>query len=126
MRKWWMCSKGKVCEEYMALLRTETIGGAGLTRNFMTFLKSPHSVLIRIARLRWAGHVERMDENCMSRRLMYVQPEGLRKVGRPRARWRDYVGEDARMLGLRSWWATAMNREDWRKLLKEAKTLYEL
>jgi hypothetical protein len=67
-----------------------------------------------------------MHENCMPRRLMYVQPGGLRKVGRPRARWRDEVGKDARMLGLRSWWATAMNREEWRKLLKEAKTLYEL
>jgi hypothetical protein len=30
------------------------------------------------------------------------------------------------MLGIRSSWATAMNREEWRKLLKEAKTLYEL
>jgi hypothetical protein len=37
-------------------------------------------VVMRIARLRWAGHVARMDEECMSRRLMYVQPEGLRKV----------------------------------------------
>jgi hypothetical protein len=64
-----------------------------------------------------------MDENCMSRGLMYVQPEGLRKVGRPRARWRDEVGKDARMLGLRSWWATAMNGEEWRKLLKDAKTM---
>jgi hypothetical protein len=27
------------------------------------------------------------------------------------------------MLGLRSWWATAMNREEWRKLLKEAKSM---
>jgi hypothetical protein len=35
------------------------------------------SVVIRIARLRWAGHVARMGENCMPRRLMYVQPEGL-------------------------------------------------
>jgi hypothetical protein len=35
------------------------------------------------------------------------------------------VGKDARMLGLRSWWATAMNQEEWKKLL-EAKTLYEL
>jgi hypothetical protein len=43
------------------------------------------SVLIIIARLQWAGHVARMDENCMPRRLMYVQPEGLIKVGRPRA-----------------------------------------
>jgi hypothetical protein len=57
-------------------------------------------VIIRIARLRWSGHVARMDENCMRRRLMYMQPEGLRKVGRPRARWRDEVGRDARMLGL--------------------------
>jgi hypothetical protein len=84
------------------------------------------SVVIRIARLRWAGHVARMDENCMPRRLIYVQPEGVRKVGRPRARWRDEVGKDARMLELRSWWATAMNREEWRKLLSEAKTLCEL
>jgi hypothetical protein len=30
------------------------------------------------------------------------------------------------MLGLRAWWTTAMNREEWRKLLKEARTLYEL
>jgi hypothetical protein len=44
MKKWWMCSKGKFCEEYMALLRTETSGGAGLTRNFMNFLKSPNSL----------------------------------------------------------------------------------
>jgi hypothetical protein len=109
MTKWWMCLKGKFCEEHMALLRTETSGGTGLTRNMMTFLKSPDSVVIRIARLRWAGDVARMDENCMPRRLMYVQPEGLRKVGRPRAKWGDEVGKDARMLGLRSWWATAMN-----------------
>jgi hypothetical protein len=30
------------------------------------------------------------------------------------------------MLGLRRRWATAMHREERRKLLKEAKTLYEL
>jgi hypothetical protein len=36
------------------------------------------------------------------------------------------VGKVARMLGLRSLWATAMNKEEWRKLLREAKTLYEL
>jgi hypothetical protein len=39
-----------------------------------------------------------MNENCVPRRLMYVQLEGLRKVERPRARWRDEVGKDARML----------------------------
>jgi hypothetical protein len=59
------------------------------------FKESTLSMVIRIARLQWAGHVARMDKNCMLRRLMYVQPEGLRKVGRPCARWRDEVGKDA-------------------------------
>jgi hypothetical protein len=36
------------------------------------------------------------------------------------------VGKDARILGLRSWWATGMTRKEWRKLLREVKTLYEL
>jgi hypothetical protein len=75
------------------------------------------SMIIRIARLRWAGHVTRMEENCMRRRLMYAEPEEPRRVGRPRAGWRDDVGKDARILGIRSWWATAMNREEWRKFL---------
>jgi hypothetical protein len=39
-----MCSKGKFCEEYMALFRAETSGGAGLTRNFITILKIPDSL----------------------------------------------------------------------------------
>jgi hypothetical protein len=35
------------------------------------FLKEPRlSVVIIIARLLWAGHVARMDEKCMPRRLM--------------------------------------------------------
>jgi hypothetical protein len=55
-----------------------------------------------------------------------MQPEDPRTIGRSRARWRDDVGKDARMLGIRSWWATPMNREEWRDLLKEAKTVYEL
>jgi hypothetical protein len=38
--------------------------------------------------------------------------------------WRDDVGKDARILGIRSFFlAAAVNREEWEKLLKEAKTL---
>jgi hypothetical protein len=84
------------------------------------------SVVIRIAGLQWGGHVARMEEISMPRRLMYMQPEGLRKVGRLCASWRDEVVEDARMLEIRSWWAATMNREEWRKCLKGIKTLYEL
>jgi hypothetical protein len=34
---------------------------------------------------------------------MHMQPEGLKKLGRPRAEWRDEVGKNARLLGIRSW-----------------------
>jgi hypothetical protein len=37
-------------------------------------------VVIRIARLGWAGHVARMEQVSMTRRLMIVQLEGIRKV----------------------------------------------
>jgi hypothetical protein len=39
-----------------------------------------------------------MEENSMPRRLIYMQPEGPRKVGTQCARWRDDVGKDARMM----------------------------
>jgi hypothetical protein len=77
------------------------------------FKKPKLSITIRIARLRWAGHVRRMDEEALPRRIMYVTPIGQWKTGRPKAR-REDVGKDARMLGIRSWWSTAMNREKWR------------
>jgi hypothetical protein len=57
---------------------------------------------------------------------MYVTPIGQRKTGRPKAHWREEVGKDERMLGIRSWWSTAVNREEWRRLLREAMTLTEL
>jgi hypothetical protein len=93
-------------------------------KEFCVIFKGPRlSVIIRIGRLRRAGHITRMGENSMPRRLMYMQPEGPRKVRRPRARWGDAVGRMQGLLGVRSWCATAMNCEEWRKLLKEAKTL---
>jgi hypothetical protein len=36
------------------------------------------------------------------------------------------TGKDEIILGIRSWWSTAMNREEWRQLLREAKSLTEL
>jgi hypothetical protein len=83
-------------------------------------------VIIRTARPRWAGHVTRLEENYMTHRLKYMQPKGPRKVGRPCTRWTDDLGRDARVLGISSWQATAMNYEEGKELLKEAKTLFEL
>ena len=41
--------------------------------------------------LRWFGHVERMDEYCMARRVLMAEVSGGRVRGRPRLGWMDGV-----------------------------------
>jgi hypothetical protein len=53
---------------------------------------------IKINRLRWAGHVIRLEEQSPARRVLVAIVEG-RKRGRPKLRWEDGVMEDARKLG---------------------------
>ena len=46
-----------------------------------------------------------------------------RTVGRPRTRWADVVQRDALQLpGIRGWRRRAANRDEWRRLIREAKT----
>ncbi|KAJ4439113.1 hypothetical protein ANN_15070 [Periplaneta americana] len=44
---------------------------------------------IKSRRLRWAGHVARMDESRNAYRVLIGRPEGKRSLGRPRRRWED-------------------------------------
>ena len=41
--------------------------------------------------LRWFGHVERMDEYCMARRVLIAKVTGGWVRGRPRLGWMDGV-----------------------------------
>lgn len=76
---------------------------------------------IKLGRLRWAGHVQRMPDTAIPKKIRTLQPEGRRRVGRPRGRWIDGVNADARSLGIQNWWTVALDRRRWRKLLEEAK-----
>jgi len=45
-----------------------------------------------------------------------------RPVGRPRTRWADVVQRDAsQLLGIGGWRRRAENRDEWRRLMREAK-----
>jgi len=74
----------------------------------------------KLSRLRWAGHVICQDDDHLSRRVLLSEPGGKRPRGRPRLRWEDEVEEDVATLGCRNWKVVALNREGWRKLLREA------
>jgi hypothetical protein len=64
MAKWWTCSKGKYYNEHIALLKAQINGGAvstGNSTNYSDIIRL--SLVIGNARLRWVGHVARMDES---------------------------------------------------------------
>jgi hypothetical protein len=42
---------------------------------------------IKINRLKWAGHVMRMDNNRITEGMLNTRPEGKRGTGRPKLRW---------------------------------------
>jgi len=76
---------------------------------------------IRLNRLHWFGHVQRMGENRIPKRVLYMNLETTRPRGRPRNRWQDGVREDGRRVGGEGWQEKVHNREEWKKLLRMAR-----
>lgn len=77
--------------------------------------------LIKISRMRWAGHILRMDAHDPTHKLTVGNPEGRRTAGRPKLRWLDGVGGDMRVLKVKNWREKAKNKSDWRKIVEKAK-----
>jgi hypothetical protein len=55
--------------------------------------------------------------------VLYSSPNIVQVIkrprGRPRLRWEDGVEEDVAKLGCKNWKIVTLNREGWKKLLKE-------
>jgi hypothetical protein len=54
---------------------------------------------ISLHKLSWFEHVQRIEENRIPKRVLYINLETTRLRGRPRNRWRDKVREDGRIVG---------------------------
>ena len=78
---------------------------------------------IRLTRLRWFGHIQRMEENRIPRRVLYMNFGTTRLKGRSRNRWQDEVREDGRIVGGEGWQEKVHNREEWKQLLRTARNL---
>ena len=73
---------------------------------------------IRVQRLSWLGHLARMNDENVAKRVFERNPEGRRRIGRPKFRWKDSVLEDYQKLGVGLTWRTApLDRAVWRGLI---------
>ena len=50
--------------------------------------------------MRWFGHVKCRNENSILRRVMELEVEGRRPVGRPKKTWSKVVEEDRRKFNI--------------------------
>jgi hypothetical protein len=70
---------------------------------------------IKINGMGWAGHVIRMDNNRTVKKVFKTKPVGIRKTGRPKLRWEDYVIQD---FGSEELEELSNGKESWQKLLR--------
>ena len=61
---------------------------------------SPNIVrVVKSRRMRWAGHVARMEEGRGVHKVLVGKPDGKRPLGRPRRRWEDNIKMDIQEVG---------------------------
>ena len=81
---------------------------------------SPNIVrLIKSRRMRWTGHLARMEEGRGVHKVLVGKPEGKRPLGRPRRRWEDNIKMDLQEegRGCGDWMELAQDRDRCRALV---------
>ena len=80
--------------------------------------RSPNIVrVIKSRRLRWAGHVARMEEGRRAFKNLTDKLAGKRYLGRPRPRWEDNIRMDLEGTNAGNWVVSFQDRDYWRALV---------
>jgi len=74
---------------------------------------------IRGQRISWLGHLQRMEEDRMPKKIFIQDQEGTRRRERPRKRWKEEVERDLQVLGVRRWRELVADRK------KNGRTLFD-
>jgi hypothetical protein len=96
--------------------------GKRINLELQNIYKSPDIVTeIKIRRLKWLGHVIRMEVPRIPKMIFNNKPEGRRGVGRPKLRRLDGVGAGIRTLGVKRLRLKAQDGKECTVILREAK-----
>jgi len=76
---------------------------------------------IKGQRISWLGHLERMEEDRMPKKIFTQELEGSRRRGRHRKRWKEEVERDLQVLGVRRWRELGADRKKWKDIVRQAK-----
>ena len=89
--------------------------------------RSPNIVrIIKSRRLRWAGHVARMEGGRSAFKILTDNTKGKRPLGRPRRTWEDNIKIDLKEISIhrRNWVDSAKVRDNyWRGVVNTALNL---
>ena len=72
-------------------------------------------------RISWLGHLERIEEDRMPKKIFTQKLEGTRRRGRPKKRWKEEVEKDLQMLGVRRWRELVADGKKWKDIFRQVK-----
>jgi len=75
---------------------------------------------IKGQRISWLGHLERMEEDRVPKKIFTQELEGSR-MGRPRKRWKEEIESDLQVLEVRRWRELVADRKKWKDIVRQAK-----
>jgi len=75
---------------------------------------------IKGQKISWLGHLERMEEDRMPRKIFTQELEGTRRRGRPKERWKEEVERDLQVLRVRRWRDLVADRKKWKEIARQA------
>jgi heme oxygenase len=77
---------------------------------------------IKAQRLSWFGHLHRMLEERMVKKLYKWKPMLTRPLGRPKNRWENDIRNDMKKLKIKNWTSYIQDRNKWKLYVEKVKT----